>query len=440
VKAPGAAVRRLALLGVARGVAAGLGLAGVLIVARLLSPAQLGQWSLALAVQGYALHLGEFGLRGVVTTEAARAGRQLPRLLRRYLALRLAISAMVLTLVTAGCALLRPGEVPLVGLVTLTIVPVALQLDWLALVDDRPRLAAGLLVVRPLAFLALLGLAPASNGLIGIAGCFLVAWILAALLSWTACRRPAPSAAGSVPSPARMLRRGAALAAVAVTNQAQLSADLLVVGWALGASPAGDYYLASQVLVAGLLFANAAGQIALARLPAVAAQPPMLLAALTRELTALVRVAGAGAAAIALSGSTLMPLLFGAEHAAPRCRCCGCCPGSCCSIPPPSSRPRSPPSVARTTWSGPICWPLASCWWGSPLPPTGRRWPPSPSCAASPRRRGWWPWAASCAAKGCFPASAPLLSCALGASPSGKAADFGSAIRRFESSRPSQNQ
>jgi O-antigen/teichoic acid export membrane protein len=315
VKAPGAAVRRLALLGVARGVAAGLGLAGVLIVARLLSPAQLGQWSLALAVQGYALHLGEFGLRGVVTTEAARAGRQLPRLLRRYLALRLAISAMVLTLVTAECALLRPGEVPLVGLVTLTIVPVALQLDWLALVDDRPRLAAGLLVVRPLAFLALLGLAPASNGLIGIAGCFLVAWILAALLSWTACRRPAPSAAGSVPSPARMLRRGAALAAVAVTNQAQLSADLLVVGWALGASPAGDYYLASQVLVAGLLFANAAGQIALARLPAVAAQPPMLLAALTRELTALVRVAGAGAAAIALSGSTLMPLLFGAEHA-----------------------------------------------------------------------------------------------------------------------------
>ena len=93
---------------------------------------------------------------------------------------------------------------------------------------------------------------------------------------------PAPrtSAAGSVPSPARMLRRGAALAAVAVTNQAQLSADLLVVGWALGAAPAGDYYLASQVLVAGLLFANAAGQIALARLPAVAAQPPLLLAAL----------------------------------------------------------------------------------------------------------------------------------------------------------------
>ena len=63
-----------------------------------------------------------------------------------------------------------------------------------------------------------------------------------------------------------MLRRGASLAVVTLTNQAQLTADLLVVGLVLGAAGAGDYYLAGQVLVAGLLFANAAGQIALARL------------------------------------------------------------------------------------------------------------------------------------------------------------------------------
>ena len=36
---------------------------------------------------------------------------------------------------------------------------------------------------------------------------------------------------------------------------------------------AGDYWLASQVLVAALLFANAAGQMALARLPALADDP-----------------------------------------------------------------------------------------------------------------------------------------------------------------------
>ena len=77
----GAGARRLATLGVARGLAALLGLAGVLLVARALTPDQLGRWSLALAVQGYALHLGEFGLRSVVTTEAARAGAALPALL-----------------------------------------------------------------------------------------------------------------------------------------------------------------------------------------------------------------------------------------------------------------------------------------------------------------------------------------------------------------------
>ena len=61
-------------------------LPGVMLVARALTPDQLGSWSLALAVQGYALHVGEFGLRSVVTTEAARAAAALPELLRRYLA------------------------------------------------------------------------------------------------------------------------------------------------------------------------------------------------------------------------------------------------------------------------------------------------------------------------------------------------------------------
>ncbi len=85
---PGAGSRRLVVLAAARGSAAALGLASVLVVAHALSAEDLGRWSLALAVQGYALHLGEFGLRGVVTTEAGRAGRRLPELLARYLRLR----------------------------------------------------------------------------------------------------------------------------------------------------------------------------------------------------------------------------------------------------------------------------------------------------------------------------------------------------------------
>ena len=99
----------------------------------------------------------------------------------------------------AGCALVRPADLLLVGLVTASILPIALQLDWLALVDDRYRLAAALLLARPLAFLALLALLPGGAGTLAVAGCFLAAWLLAALASWAALDRPAGIDAGVVP-------------------------------------------------------------------------------------------------------------------------------------------------------------------------------------------------------------------------------------------------
>jgi putative peptidoglycan lipid II flippase len=127
-------------------------------------------------------------------------------------------------------------------------------------------------------------------------------------------RRGAPAHAGDVPPPASMLRRGAALAAVTLTNQAQLSADLLVVGWSLGAAAAGDYYLASQIATSALLFANASGQIALARLPALADDPKRLAAALGVEARQLLSFACPAALALGLLAPSLVPALFGAEH------------------------------------------------------------------------------------------------------------------------------
>ena len=266
-------------------------------------------------MQGYALHLGEFGLRSVVTTEAALAGSRLPELLGRYLRLRLTLSTLALGAVLAGCAMVRPADLPLVGLVTASILPIALQLDWLALVDDRYRLAAALLLARPLAFLALLALLPDGAGTLAVAGCFLTAWLLAALASWVALDRPAGIGAGVVPISAAMLRRGASLAVVTLTNQAQLTADLVVVGLVLGAAGAGDYYLAGQVLVAGLLFANAAGQIALARLSALAGDPFRFRAALLADLRHLISFAAITALGIGCVAATVVPVLFGAEHA-----------------------------------------------------------------------------------------------------------------------------
>lgn len=310
-----AGLGRLAVLGIARGVASAFGLLAVLLVARALSPAQLGRWSLALAIQGYALHLGEFGLRSVVTTEAARAGRRLPELLARYLCLRLAMTALALALVVLGCALWHPADLPLVALVVLSILPIALQLDWLALVDGRIWLASALLLARPIVFLLLLALWPGALDPAGVALCFLTAWAVAAVLSWDALRRPAPDLIGTLPGVARMMRRGGCLAGVTISNQLQLSADLLVVGWVLGAAAAGDYWLAGQVLVAGLLFANAAGQMALARLPALTREPDRFATAMARETARVMAVAVMGAAVAVLAGPVLFSPLFGPEHA-----------------------------------------------------------------------------------------------------------------------------
>ncbi|MGD9510254.1 MAG: lipopolysaccharide biosynthesis protein [Geminicoccaceae bacterium] len=305
---------RVAVLGIARGAASGFGLLAVVLIARALPPDQLGRWSLALAVQGYALHLGEFGLRSAVTTEAGRAGRRLPELLARYFRLRLLMSALAVALIVAGCAAWRPADLQLVTLAGLSILPIALQLDWLALVDGRIWLASGLLVVRPLIFLLLVALWPDEPAAEEIAVCFLVAWMVAAASSWFALRRPVADLCGTLCGVSRMLRRGACLAGVTIGNQLQLSADLLVVGWALGATAAGDYWLASQVLVAGLLFANAAGQLALARLPGLADDPARFGSAVLREGVGILAVALAGAAMALLAAPALPPLL-GAEHA-----------------------------------------------------------------------------------------------------------------------------
>ena len=291
----------LAILALARLGVSLLGFAAVLLVARALAPAELGRWSLALAIQGYALHLGEFGLRSVVTTEAAQAGRGL---LARYLALRLGLSVLALAATLAGCALFRPDDLLLVGLATASILPIALQLDWLALVDGRDRLAAFLLLVRPLAFLLLLLALPVPAGPVAVAASFLAAWTVAAIASWICLDRVEGPPSGPVPTAPAMLRRAAGIAAVTLSNQAQLSADLLAVGLVLGPAAAGDYYLAGQILVAALVFANAAGQLALAR-----------RTALRPDLGRLIGLALATALGLALLAPPLLPRLFGAEHA-----------------------------------------------------------------------------------------------------------------------------
>ena len=137
---------------------------------------------------------------------------------------------------------------------------------------------------------------------------------MAAIVSWISLDRPEATDSGAVPVAATMLRRGRSLAIVTLTNQVQLSADLLLVGVALGTAAAGDYYLAGQTLVAALLSANAAGQIALARLPALAGTPERFRANLAADMKRLSWFATVAALALAAAAPVLAPRLFGQEH------------------------------------------------------------------------------------------------------------------------------
>jgi O-antigen/teichoic acid export membrane protein len=75
---------RLLVLGGSRAAAAVLSFGAATLLARALPPEALGTWALALAVQGYALHLGELGLRSVITAAAARE----PGRVRAYIGVR----------------------------------------------------------------------------------------------------------------------------------------------------------------------------------------------------------------------------------------------------------------------------------------------------------------------------------------------------------------
>ncbi|MEO1020222.1 MAG: hypothetical protein AAFY56_21420, partial [Pseudomonadota bacterium] len=287
---------RLAYMGGSRLVAAILGLVAATLIARHLTPADLGIWAMALAVQGYALHLGEFGLRSVVTAEMPALKSSGGVLLKRYLKLRLTLSVAAMVLIAIGSAVLVPDRLHLMMIVGLSVPVIALMVDWVPLVQGRHQVASMLLLTRPLLFC--LGLAAVSEIVTPelVALLFLLAWIGAAAMSWMflghqdAC---ANSSALAAPGDRALLHLGWPLMLVTLTNQALMSADLLMVGLIVGTAAAGQFYLAGAVAVAGLVFANAGGQLALARLARWRNRPDLWLQALKRELRTSLIVGGA---------------------------------------------------------------------------------------------------------------------------------------------------
>ncbi len=304
----------LAFLGGARAVAALCGFAAVTLLARQLAPYEFGLWSLLLAVHGYALQGAELGLRSVVTAEAGASPARARALLAPYLRLRTAAALAFLAVGATVTAFALPALLPAVVLLFASLLPAAVQFDWIPLARERPGLASLLFLMRPVAYLALLALWwAADGGLRGLAIAYLAAWTLAAAVSLPALRLLPRAASGAGRSGHGLLRRGLPLCVVSLTSQAQYTLDLLVAGLVLGAVAAGQFYLAHAIAMAGLVFANAAGQLALARMSALAAAPGFG-SRLRGELRVVLGTALALGLAMVLLAPWLVPLAFGPAY------------------------------------------------------------------------------------------------------------------------------
>jgi O-antigen/teichoic acid export membrane protein len=314
------AVERLVTMGGSRALAAALGFVATILIARALEPATLGLWSMALAVQGLALHVGEAGLRSVAIAEVARQPHLARTWLRRMVVLRLQISTAVIATAGVLAWALALGDWRVTAIALASLWPIALQVDWLPLAQGRNRLAALLLLARPAAFVALLLVVPLAGDPLQLAILLLAAWWFAAIVSWpclafTAEPPSRDAGAGDLPATPALLRLALPIAAGTFASQMLLGLDVLLIGVRFGAEDAGFYYLASAVLVAGLVLANGLGQAALARMGARAETPAAFRRALGADLGLVLGMALIGAATALSLAPLLLPIAFGAAYA-----------------------------------------------------------------------------------------------------------------------------
>ncbi|MCB9944743.1 MAG: lipopolysaccharide biosynthesis protein [Geminicoccaceae bacterium] len=287
-----------------------LNLVAMTVIARSLGPHELGIWSIMLALHAYGVHLGEFGLRSVVTAEAGYVGGACRHLIANYLSLRLSISGIVFVMAIVASAFMPPDMRLAAVVMAASLFAVSLQLDWIALARNHAIEAGLLLLVRPLAMLTLTMLVSGLEHASSVAMIFTASWSLSALVSSITLRAPPPAAAELLRAPT-LLHLGLPLMASTLISQAQANLDLLFVGYAFGTREAGYYYLATAIVTAALVPANAMGQLAMARLAPLRGQMDVFRRRLARELGLAACLALSGAAALALLGPFLLPMIFG---------------------------------------------------------------------------------------------------------------------------------
>lgn len=310
----GGQLPELLLLAGARMLAAGAGLLSATLLARALGPADYGAWAMLVALQGQALLLADMGLRAVITADCGHDAGGVRRSLRRYLLARGLLAVTVAAAMLPVAAILVPGQAIAAGLLLSTLGASALLMDWIALARGHVLEACLPAAARPLLFaagVAVLSAARPPVSLMAAATCLAAAWWLASLSSMPALRHLPPAAERSPLALAVLARRALPLGIAGIAAQALLSVDILLVGLLLGRTAAGTYQLATAVLVAGLVFANAAGQLTLARAGVLRDGTPAMLRPVLRGLGTITALGAGLASMAALLAPWAVPRVFG---------------------------------------------------------------------------------------------------------------------------------
>jgi len=321
-KEPKPILRRYLVLSGANLAAAGLGFAGVLVVARWFGAAGLGDVSLALSISTYALLVAACGTDVYAVKELAARRGPVGSLAASVVAIRtvsgLLTYGAILALVLTVPRLQQIG--PLLALFGLSVFATALNMVWVAQARHETDLVAVAgLAGQALSLVLMVGLLLAGSGLWGVAVAKVLADFLVALLSvgWVR-KHHGPLQPPTARAPVLDLARaGAPIAGTQLLRGLTRTSDIVILGFMVSRVQLGYYSAAARIF---LLMLSLAGSYFVILLPRIAERAAGPAGSMRRELRASLRrtlpIALPGCALVALFARPLLAAAFGSEFAA----------------------------------------------------------------------------------------------------------------------------
>ncbi len=291
----------------------------VSIVARHVSVEELGVYSIILALFAYASLFSDFGLRSIITSEWNRKQQNHEEVIVTYFVLRLALSLIICCVGSGLVGGFYPEYLTIVLVVLISTFFISLQLDWYLIVSERYLAASWVLVLRTASYLFFIGVLIYIDevSLQTLAFAFLLSWCFFSAGSWLSVKSKVTVISMSNFSfqKARYLvKRGWPVMAVSIIGQAILNLDLIFIGKIFGAEKAAHYYVASAIIVAGMVFSNALTQISLGKMSKYIDDKNKFNQQLITDIKLALVVAVFLSLLVIFIGRPLIPIAFGTEY------------------------------------------------------------------------------------------------------------------------------